>query len=78
MNFNGQNTVLQGDTVIITKECTVTKETYTIRISLEDYNTWRNGALIMEVFPQLSADQREFIITGYTPAEWDNLWKDSE
>jgi hypothetical protein len=28
---------------------------------------------VQDVFPALSADQREFIMTGVTPAEWDSL-----
>tara|TARA_R100000742_G_C4279094_1_gene102912 strand:- start:1763 stop:1921 length:159 start_codon:yes stop_codon:yes gene_type:complete len=28
---------------------------------------------VQDVFPTLDADQREFIMTGVTPAEWDNL-----
>jgi hypothetical protein len=32
---------------------------------------WQAGALIQNVMPNLSADQREFILTGITPAEWD-------
>jgi hypothetical protein len=27
--------------------------------------------LIQDQFPQLSADQREFLLTGSTPEEWD-------
>lgn len=30
----------------------------------------QNGALIQEAFPTLSADDREFILTGYTPEDW--------
>jgi hypothetical protein len=29
-----------------------------------------NGPLIQKVFPNLSADDREFILTGITPEEW--------
>jgi hypothetical protein len=32
---------------------------------------WQAGTLIQNVMPNLSADQREFILTGITPAEWD-------
>lgn len=34
------------------------------------YITYRQGGLIQECFPTLSADQREFILTGITPEEW--------
>ena len=32
---------------------------------------WQAGALIQNAMPNLSADEREFIMTGITPAEWD-------
>jgi len=30
-----------------------------------------NGALIQDVYSQLNPDQREFIMTGITPNEWE-------
>ena len=32
-----------------------------------------HGVLIQEAFPNLSPDEREFIMTGITPEEWDNI-----
>ena len=37
---------------------------------------WRQGALIQEVMPHLSADEREFLISGITPAERDEHMRD--
>jgi len=31
---------------------------------------WHNGELIQNVFPMLTPDEREFIMTGITPEEW--------
>lgn len=31
---------------------------------------WQSGLMIQEAFPMLSADAREFILTGITPEEW--------
>jgi hypothetical protein len=33
-------------------------------------NRRRDGELIQDIFPELSAEQREFILTGYTPEDW--------
>ena len=38
----------------------------------EKENLWRNGELIQDVAPELSLDEREFIMTGITPEQWDN------
>lgn len=32
-----------------------------------------SGLLIQQAFPELSADDREFIMTGLTPADWATL-----
>ena len=36
------------------------------------------GALIQNVFPDLSTDDREFLMTGITPEEWDAAFGDEE
>ena len=37
---------------------------------------WKNGGLIQNVFPDLTPDQREFIQTGITPNEWQQVEQD--
>lgn len=32
------------------------------------------GSTIQDVFPELTADQREFILSGMTPEEWNNAF----
>lgn len=39
---------------------------------------WMDGTLIQEAMPDLSPDQREYIITGLTPEEWDEIFKDQD
>jgi hypothetical protein len=34
------------------------------------------GAMIQDAFPQLSSEHREFILTGITPDEWYEAFKD--
>ena len=46
-------------------------------ITQEQVNEWNKPAqerrLIQDIFPNLNDDEREFIMTGYTPADWRNL-----
>lgn len=35
---------------------------------------WRNGELIQRAMPKLTADEREFIKSGITAAEWKQLF----
>jgi hypothetical protein len=39
-------------------------------VTREQLAAWVNGELIQNAMPHLTADQREFILTGITPAEW--------
>ncbi len=32
---------------------------------------WQSGTLIQHAMPSLTPDEREFIMTGITPEEWD-------
>ena len=43
---------------------------------LENY--YLEGMLLQDAFPNLSASQREFIKTGITAKEWDNLYGGEE
>lgn len=44
-------------------------------IDEEAYAQWAMGfgPVIQEAFPNLTAGEREFLMTGITPAEWDKF-----
>ena len=47
-----------------------------INITEDELLNWLNSEprpLIQVQFPQLTPDEREFILTGITPIEWDEL-----
>ena len=44
----------------------------------EQMAAYKDGALIQIAFPDLTADQREFILTGITKDEWDGLFKETD
>ena len=46
--------------------------TLELPITFEQMANWRSGMLVQEAFPQLTADQREFMMTGIAPAEWED------
>lgn len=45
-----------------------------IPVSQEQVDLWVEGALIQDVMPDLSPDQREFMISGSTPEEWEEYF----
>ena len=34
----------------------------------------RSRPMIQDIFPNLTAEQREFILTGYTPDDWKQMF----
>ena len=50
----------------------ITRNLHTREIDVTDdqLESWAKGALIQDVMPHLSPDDREFIMTGITPEEW--------
>lgn len=68
-----------GDQTIISNG----KQWITIPMQIDEvsrrwYKWQMNGELIQNAFPELTPDQREFIMTGITPAEWGEIFKDEQ
>lgn len=62
-----------------TSKLTGKRHTMLLPITLEEYGMWKGGQkLLQHAFPQLNADQREFLLTGSTPEEWDSLFRKEE
>lgn len=49
-----------------------------LNITPEQIERWRAGELIQNVFPHLTPDEREFLMTGITPDEWAATFKNAE
>lgn len=47
-----------------------------IPVTKEQLKDWNNGTLIQNAMPNLTADQREFIMTGITPEEWSEIFRE--
>ena len=44
----------------------------------KEYMNWRKGMFAQDAFPRLNADEREFIMTGYTPESWADMFPEEE
>jgi uncharacterized protein (DUF779 family) len=50
-----------------------------INVTQEQIDAWKNsGKLVQDVFPGLSRDDREFLMTGITPEEWKDVFGKDE
>ena len=46
-----------------------------MEMTAADWRAWsKECVLIQQAFPYLSADDREFLMTGCTPEEWEELF----
>jgi hypothetical protein len=66
--------------MLVTRTSNVTGVTRTLDLPVteEQLAAHKSGTHAQNAFPDLSADLREFIISGITPEEWDKLFKDLE
>jgi len=60
----------------ITRTSRLTGKTSVMDLNLTqaELDAWVDGMLIQDAMPQLSAEEREFLMTGITPAEWDEVF----
>jgi len=56
----------------------ITKNPTTLDLpcTVEQYIAWRDGELIQNAMPNLSADEREFLISGLLPGEYDEMFEE--
>lgn len=57
---------------VVTKLSPFSGKCHTSTLSLTDdqYSRWLGGELIQYALPHLNDDEREFLISGITPEEW--------
>ena len=62
--------------MLVGKKSQLSGKSHEMEIDVSDKQIalWLEGALIQDVMPNLSPDEREFIMTGITPAEWDEAF----
>jgi len=62
--------------VRIKRFSSISRKTNTMEMELDlaDLAAWENGTLIQKAMPYLSPNQREFLMTGILPEEWDNIF----
>lgn len=65
--------------MLITRKSIITGKINTMDLDVSDQQLaeWEGGKLIQDVFPHLNASEREFMMSGITPEEWDKMFKES-
>ena len=52
------------------------RHTMELDVTAKQIVSWEKGEMIQNVFPHLTAGEREFIKTGITPDDWNKLFGD--
>ena len=63
--------------MLITRKSILTgiERTLDLPVTIDQLNAYMyEGVLLQHAFPNLTPDQREFILTGSTPEEWDEAF----
>ena len=70
--------LIQEAFMLISKFSPISMKDHTrdIPVTQEQLNAWKSGVLIQNAMPNISADDREFLMTGITPEEWDCHFSD--
>jgi hypothetical protein len=60
----------------ITRKSAITgvEHSMNLPVTEEQLKNWNNGMLAQNAFPDLTSDEREFIITGITQEEWEQAF----
>lgn len=64
----------------ITKRSMFTGELHTLELDVtaDQIAAWESGVLIQHAMPNLTPDEREFLMTGVTKEEWDAAFGGSD
>jgi hypothetical protein len=67
------------DMIDVVGPCFVTKRPYTVRVAADCLQAYINGeGKVQDLFPELSKDQREFLISGTSPEGWNKIFPPNE
>lgn len=61
--------------MLITKTSMLSGETRSLDLNVnqDQIDLWEGGMVIQNAMPNLSVDEREFIMTGVTAEEWETM-----
>jgi hypothetical protein len=69
---------ISADLVIVSGRSICSGKKYTLELPAIGWNLYITGSYIQDAFPNLSADDREFLISGIGPGEFELFCGDEE
>ena len=66
--------MIKNEKLTISGECSVTGDMYsTAKVNREDWERFKKGGKILDCLPYLSENDREFLVSGISPAGFNQL-----
>ena len=65
-------------TAVVAVPCRLCNEVADLTVNIEGFVAWQGGKLIQEALPELSADQRELLISGTCDKCWNEMFPSDE
>ena len=70
---------MEKETILVEKVCMLCGKPNGITVSLEGYNKWKVGGMfVQDAFPELTADEREVLISGSHPDCFDEAFAEDD
>lgn len=70
-----QKSIENGEHMYIyTGKCIITKKEVVVKVPAQGLFAYRQGAHIQDAFPDLSKDDREFLLSGISKEGWDETF----
>jgi len=69
---------LKGRITFLDIRCIECKDLKQVKVGMEAYKKWQNGLYIQDAFPELSAGDRELMISGICGECYDKMFKEEE
>lgn len=63
-----------ADKVIVIKTCPFCHKERSVTFPADAYEKYEKGGKVQDCFPNHSADDREFLISGICPTCWDRMF----
>lgn len=62
--------------MLVTKKSSISGKINSMELPITEaqLEAHQNGELVQDVFPNLSVEEREFLISGITPNEWKEMF----
>ena len=65
-------------TAVVAVPCRLCQEVTDLTVNVEGFVNWQAGELIQKALPELSADQRELLISGTCDKCWNEMFGSDE